>query len=200
MTKFANMPERSSCCGSLISERTRTRRVFGSTLAPIVVILPSNTRPGNALERDLHLLSDAKRRTVGLGDVRQHPHDVDVGDGIGSRRVARLHEQPRRRIARRDAAGDRARHDQRRVGAAIGDDAVDVGIGLAEQAHRVARRAQIAFGGLLIGRPPGRRRAAIPRASYRARAGAPDCAWSAPKRRPRRSGSTRPAADRGCRW
>ena len=31
MTKFANMPERSSCCGSLISERTRTRRVFGST-------------------------------------------------------------------------------------------------------------------------------------------------------------------------
>ena len=102
MTKFANMPERNSCCGSLISERTSTRRVFASTLAPIVVILPSNTRPGNAAKRDLHLLADAKRRTVGFGDFGQHPHGVDIGDGERRRRIAGLHEQPGRRIARRD--------------------------------------------------------------------------------------------------
>ena len=34
---------------------------------------------------------------------------------------------------------------------AIGDDAVDVGIGLAEDAHGVAPRAQIAFSRLMIG-------------------------------------------------
>ena len=50
-----------------------------------------------------------------------------------------------------DPAVDRARHDQGRVGHAIGDDAIDLGVGLAEDAHRVARRAQIAFGGLLVG-------------------------------------------------
>ena len=40
------------------------------------------------------------------------------------------------------------------VGSALrcGDDAVDLGFGLAEQPHRIARRAQIALGGLLIGR------------------------------------------------
>ena len=69
---------------------------------------------------------------------------------IRRRRVARLHQQTGRRIARGDPAGDRARHDERRVGDAIGDDAVDVGVGLAEQAHRVTRRAQIALGGLLV--------------------------------------------------
>ena len=30
-------------------ERTSTRRVLGSTLAPMVLTLPSNTRSGNAL-------------------------------------------------------------------------------------------------------------------------------------------------------
>ena len=34
---------------------------------------------------------------------------------------------------------------------AIGDNAIDLGIGLAENPHRIARRAQIAFRGLLVG-------------------------------------------------
>src|ERR1700683_3227892 len=48
MVKFANMPERNSCAGSAISERTRTRRVVGSTIAPMVVTVASNFRPGKA--------------------------------------------------------------------------------------------------------------------------------------------------------
>ena len=107
---------------------------------------------GERVDLDLHLLADAKRRAVGFGDIGQHPHRVDVGDRIRRRRVARLHEQARRGVARRDPAGDRAWHDQRRIGDALGNDAVDLGIGLAEQPHRIARRAQIAFGGLLVGR------------------------------------------------
>ena len=50
------------------------------------------------------------------------------------------------------SAGDRARHDQRRIGGAIGDNAVDVGLGLAEQTNRVAPRAEVAFRRLMIGR------------------------------------------------
>ena len=135
----------------MISERTSTRRVLGSTLAPIVVILPSNTRPGNAASVTRTSWPTRNAGLSALGDVGQHPHGVDIGDGKRRRRVARLHEQARRRVARRDAPGDRAWHDQRRIGHALGDDAVDLGVGLAEEAHRVARRPQIAFGGLLVG-------------------------------------------------
>ena len=70
---------------------------------------------------------------------------------VRSRRIARLHEQSRRCVARRYPAVDRARYDKRRVGLAIGDDAIDFGVGLAEDAHRVAPGAQITFGGLLVG-------------------------------------------------
>ncbi len=106
---------------------------------------------GKRSKRDAHLLADAKRRTVRLGDLGQHPHAVDIGDGEWRGRVARLHEQAGGRVARRDAAINRARHDQGRIGAALSDDAVDIGVGLAEEAHRITRRPQIAFGGLLIG-------------------------------------------------
>ena len=70
---------------------------------------------------------------------------------IGRRRIARLHQQTGRRIARGDPAGDRARHHKRGVDAALGDDLVDLGVRLAEDPHRVARRPKIAFGGLLVG-------------------------------------------------
>ena len=125
--------------------------MFGSTVAAMVVIVPSNSAAGKRADLDLHLLPDAERRAVGLGDVGQHPHGLDIGDRIRRRRVARLHIESRRRIARRDPAGDRARHHQRRIGAALGNDGVDLGVGLAEHPHRVARRLQIAFGGLLVG-------------------------------------------------
>ena len=156
----------------------------------MVVILPSNTRPGNAATVTWTSWPTRKAGLSALGDIRQHPHGVDVGDRVGRRRVAGLHEQPGRRVARRDPAGDRARHDQRRVGAAVGDDLVDLGIGLAEEAHRIARGPQLAFGGLLVG---DRLLEIVLRhrlASYRARAGAPDCGWSVPARLPPRSRST----------
>jgi hypothetical protein len=37
ITKLANMPAHNSWRGSFISERTRTRRVFWSTVSPMVV-------------------------------------------------------------------------------------------------------------------------------------------------------------------
>ena len=61
-----------------------------------------------------------------------------------------MHEQPRCRIAGGHSAGDGARNDQDRIGLALGNNAIDLGVGLAEQAHRVARRPQRAFGGLLV--------------------------------------------------
>ena len=170
--------------------------MFGSTIAPIVVILPSNTRSGNALDLDLYRLPDPKSRAVRLRHVRQHPHGVDVGHRIGRGRAARLHKQPRCRIARRDPAGDRARHDQGRVGHALGDDGIDLGVGLAENAYRVAPRPQVAFGGLLVGDRLLQifLRHCPRRIELR---GAPGCGWSAPTRPPRRSSSTRPASRSG---
>ena len=47
--------------------------------------------------------------------------------------------------------GDRARHDQDRVGHALGDNAVDFGVGFSEQAHRIPPGPHIAFGRLLVG-------------------------------------------------
>src|SRR6202035_5788074 len=47
---------------------------------------------GKGAQPDLYLLSEAKRRTVGLRHVGEHPHGVDVGDGIRRWRIARLHE------------------------------------------------------------------------------------------------------------
>ena len=103
------------------------------------------------VDPDVLRLSDTKSRAVGLGNVRQHPHRIDIGDRIGSGRAAGLHQQSRRRIAGDDSAGDRAGDDEGRIGDAFSDDIVDIGIGLAEDAHRVARRSQIAFGRLLVG-------------------------------------------------
>ena len=150
MTKLPNIPERSSCCGSLISERTRTRRVFGSTEAPIVVILPSNTRSGNAPSLTF---TCCPTRNAGLSFSTTFAsiHIVLMSATTkGGGGATRLHEQARGRTARCDPAVDRARHDQGRIGHASGNDAIDLGVGLAEDAHRVAARAQIAFGGLLV--------------------------------------------------
>jgi hypothetical protein len=50
----------------------------------------------------------------------------------------------------RPGAALRAWHDQDGVGHALGNDAVYLGIGLAEQAHGIASGPHIAFGGLLV--------------------------------------------------
>ena len=92
-----------------------------------------------------------KKRAVAFGDIRQHPFDRDVGDRVRRRRGSRLHQEARRRVVRGDLAGHRAGHDQRRVNLAGGDDLIDFGLGLAEDADSVPRRFEGAFGRLLIG-------------------------------------------------
>jgi hypothetical protein len=88
---------------------------------------------------------------VAFGDIRQHPHGRDVGHRIRSRRIARLDKKTGCRVSRRDATRNRTPHDQRRIGLAILDDHIDLGIGLAENAHGIARRTQRTLGGLLVG-------------------------------------------------
>jgi hypothetical protein len=90
-------------------------------------------------------------RNVALGNVRQHPHGGDIGDGIRGRCIARLDQEAGCRIARRDAARNRARHDQSRIGHAFGHDLVHLPFALAEDPHGVARRPKVTFCGLLIG-------------------------------------------------
>ena len=117
----------------------------------MVVTWPSNTRPGKAATLT-STFWPTRNAGLSVSATLASIHIVEMSaTRVGRRRVAGLHEQPRRGVARGDPAGDRARHDQRRIGPALGDDAVDLGVGLAEDAHRVARRAQIAFGGLLVG-------------------------------------------------
>ena len=161
---------------------------------------PSKTRPGSA---STATCNDCPTRSTGLSfsATLASIHIVSMSATVyGAGALPGLHEQTWRRIARRDAAGDRARHDQRRIGPAIGDDAVDIGIGFAKNTHGVARGAQIAFGSLLI-----RSRLLDIVLRHRARrvelaqAGRDFCC-RAPARRPPRSRSIPPATDRGCRW
>jgi hypothetical protein len=62
-----------------------------------------------------------------------------------------LNEQPRRRIARGDFAGDGTRHDKQGIDLARRNIAVDLGFRLAEHPHGVPRRLQCSFRALLIG-------------------------------------------------
>src|SRR5208283_3627133 len=100
--------------------------------------------------RDGHFLPDVDVLDVALGDVGQHPHGHHIGDGIWGGNIAGLYQEPRLRHARRDAAGDRARHDQDRIDLAIGDDRIDLGLRFAEYTHRIATRLEGALSGLLI--------------------------------------------------
>src|SRR4029077_11864166 len=131
MTKFANMPERSSCCESLISERTRTRRVLGSTLAPTVVILPSNTRPGKA---PILTCTDCPTWNDGLSfsATFANIHIVSIFATVNGAGAAPGCTYNPGAALRGGAAIYRARHDKRRVRLAVGDNAVDLLIGLAE--------------------------------------------------------------------
>src|SRR6266446_5402007 len=52
------------------------------------------------LHRDIERLSQAEERKVGLGDVRQHPHDRDVGQCVRRRLGARLREEAGGSISR----------------------------------------------------------------------------------------------------
>src|ERR1700728_3061494 len=112
--------------------------------------LAVETAAGKRADLNLYLLADTESRTVSFRHISEHPHRVDVCHSIGSRRVARLHEQSRRRIACRDPPVDWTGHDKGRVRASLGDDTIDVSIVLTENAHCVARGAQVAFGGLLV--------------------------------------------------
>ena len=145
------MPARNSCCGSLISERTSTRRVFGSTVAPIVVILPSNTRPGNAFERDLHLLPDTEGRAVVLGTFASIHIELTSVTVYGAGALPGCTNNPGAALREVIRPSIGLGTTSVGVGAAFGNDLVDLGIGLAEQTHRIAARAQIALGGLLVG-------------------------------------------------
>jgi hypothetical protein len=39
---------------------------------------------GKGVELHLYLLPNLERRAVVFGDIRHHPHAVDVGDGVGA--------------------------------------------------------------------------------------------------------------------
>src|SRR6202035_2832827 len=74
---------------------------------------------GKRVNPDADLLSGAERRTVVLGNVRQHPLRIEVNHRIGRRRVARLHIESGRGIPSRDPAADRAWRDERGIGTAL---------------------------------------------------------------------------------
>ena len=191
MVKFANMPERNSCRGILHlgADQNATsiridRRSNGRDFSV-------ENAAGKGADPDFYLLSDAKRRTVGFGDIGQHPHGIDVGDRVGRRRIARLHQQTRRRIARRDPAVDRTWHNKRRVGR-HGRRQCDLSrrpiLPKMRTASRAARKlpSAVCWSEIACSRSCLR----YGETSYRARAGAPDCGWSALKRLPLRSGWT----------
>ena len=73
-------------------ERTSTRRVFGSTLAPIVVIFPSKTLPGNAFSVTCNSWPTRKAGLSGFRNLRKHPHEVGIDDNKRRRRIPGLHE------------------------------------------------------------------------------------------------------------
>ena len=101
---------------------------------------------------DLQRLPDPIGRRVGLGNIGEQPHGRDVRDRVWRRRVAGLNVKTRPGIARRDAARDRAVDDQDRIDFPFFDHPVHLGVGLAEDAHRVAGRSQVAFRRLLVRR------------------------------------------------
>ena len=103
-------------------------------------------------DADLDVLADAVGRRVGLDDVGDHPHRREIGHRVGRGRIAGLDVETGRGVARDDLA--------RRSGCgtisdgidlAIGDDLVDLVVGLAEDAHRIPRGLAVAFRGLLVG-------------------------------------------------
>ena len=100
---------------------------------------------------DLQRLPDPIGRRVAFRHVGEEPHGRDIGDRVGRGRVAGLDVEPRCRVARRDAARDRAVDDQDRIDFALLDHPIHLGVGLAEDAYRVARSAQVALRGLLVG-------------------------------------------------
>src|ERR1700730_2895927 len=90
---------------------------------------------GKRHDGDLHVLSLTDQGHIAFSHAGIHPDAGDVGDGIGSRRVDRLHEVAGRCGARGDASRDRTRHDQVWIDGAGLDDVVDLRLRLAENRH-----------------------------------------------------------------
>ena len=85
MTKFASIPGCNSSLGSAISERIVTRCVFGINRLVDLRNLPLKHAVRIGDHPDLHRLAQVKKRDLTFHDIRQHPFDRDVGDGIRRR-------------------------------------------------------------------------------------------------------------------
>jgi len=92
-----------------------------------------------------------KRWNVASPDIGKHPLDCHIRNRIGRRRNCPAEPEARRRVKRRDLAGNRTEHHQYRVDSARNDDLIDLDVRLAEDAHRVPGGFEGTFGGLLIG-------------------------------------------------
>ena len=92
-----------------------------------------------------------EKRAVAFRDIGHHPFGRQIGNRVRRRRVARLHQKPRLRVAGCNPPGDRAGHHQRGVNLARGDDAIDFGLRLAKYADGIPGRFEGAFRRLLIG-------------------------------------------------
>jgi len=138
----------------------------------MVSTFPSNTWPGNRVELHLHLLADAEGRAV---MPRRHSPASTwcpmLATVYGRRRIAGLQRTiPALALRAVIRPVDWAWHDKSRIGAAVGNDAVDIGVGLAEQTHRIARRRADCLRRFAGRRWPARRRVRKRHGSYRGHA------------------------------
>ena len=122
-----------------MSERVNNRREFGSTIGTMVVKSFRRTFCSERQNRNLDVLTQMEGWGVDLR--RRLPASTwwICRHRIGRWRIARLDEKAGCSISRGDPAIDRAWHDQPRIGHALLDDHIDLGVGLAEDADSIAR-------------------------------------------------------------
>src|SRR6516165_5961692 len=107
---------------------------------------------GIGRHRDFNLLTELVGGSIGLDDICDHPHRRNISDLVWRRGVARLRQESGRGVAGYYSPADRAGYPERRFDLSIGEDLLDLLVCLAENAHRIFARLEIAFRGLLVRR------------------------------------------------
>ena len=136
MVKLANMPARNWLLGSAISDRTRTRLVFGSTChGPDSHDFSLKNPAWKRGDRDAQLLPRFKSRRVLFRHISKHPHRGHLCHDIDRRRAAGLYQKSGAALlaVMSPVIGDGT--TQRRVDLAFLHDLVDFGFVFAEYSY-----------------------------------------------------------------